>query len=82
MVYGKRRQNAFAAAEVPLPPMGIGCGSLVKGAIIDKNARIGANCVIANREGGWLRAEHIHKPAAADAPGGGWGWGVGGVPGA
>lgn len=49
----KRYNLRPGMAEVPLPPMGIGSGSVVKGAIIDKNARIGANCIIANREGVW-----------------------------
>jgi glucose-1-phosphate adenylyltransferase len=31
------------------PPLGVGPGSVVKGAIIDKNARIGANARIVNR---------------------------------
>jgi len=29
-----------------IPPIGIGAGSLIKGAIVDKNARIGSNCRI------------------------------------
>ena len=29
-----------------IPPLGIGPGTIVKNAIIDKNARIGKNCVI------------------------------------
>ncbi|EFJ42069.1 hypothetical protein VOLCADRAFT_30971, partial [Volvox carteri f. nagariensis] len=40
-----------SSSELPVPPMGIGAGSLVQKAIIDKNARIGRSCVIANRAG-------------------------------
>ena len=32
-------------------PIGLGAGTTVRGAIIDKNARIGANCVITNAAG-------------------------------
>lgn len=34
-----------------LPPIGIGAGSMIKGAIIDKNARIGRNAWIVNERG-------------------------------
>jgi glucose-1-phosphate adenylyltransferase len=42
------------------PPLGIGEGSLIQDAIIDKNARIGRNVVITNKGG------------AAEAEGHGW----------
>jgi glucose-1-phosphate adenylyltransferase len=42
------------------PPIGIGEGSLIQDAIIDKNARIGRNVVIMNNIG------------VADADGSGW----------
>ncbi|KAG2496784.1 hypothetical protein HYH03_005192 [Edaphochlamys debaryana] len=45
--------------EPPLPPMGIGAGSIVQGAIVDKNARVGRNCVIANREGVWEAMDRV-----------------------
>ncbi|KXZ43680.1 hypothetical protein GPECTOR_83g292 [Gonium pectorale] len=45
--------------ELPIPPMGIGAGSLVHGALIDKNARIGRNCVIANRAGVWEAMDRV-----------------------
>merc|ERR1719329_240160 len=32
-------------------PMGVGEGTFIKGAILDKNARIGKNCSITNKEG-------------------------------
>jgi len=38
------------ARKKGLPPVGIGAGSVIKGAIIDKNARIGRGVVIENRE--------------------------------
>jgi glucose-1-phosphate adenylyltransferase len=48
------------------PPLGIGAGSLIQDAIIDKNARIGRNVVITNRNGlaegdgpGWAIREGI-----------------------
>lgn len=34
-----------------LPPVGIGAGTTIDGAIVDKNARIGQNCQIEMREG-------------------------------
>lgn len=49
-------------------PMGIGDNSIVRKAILDKNARIGPNCQIINKEGvkeanreadGWLIKDHI-----------------------
>jgi glucose-1-phosphate adenylyltransferase len=33
------------------PPLGIGAGSIIRNAIIDKNARIGERCQIVNRDG-------------------------------
>jgi glucose-1-phosphate adenylyltransferase len=48
------------------PPLGIGEGTLIDGAIIDKNARIGCNVRIANANGvaeaegrGWAIREGI-----------------------
>ena len=34
-----------------LPPVGIGAGTVIEGAIVDKNARIGQNCQIVMRDG-------------------------------
>lgn len=34
-----------------LPPLGVGAGSSITRAVIDKNARIGRGVIIANREG-------------------------------
>jgi glucose-1-phosphate adenylyltransferase len=34
-----------------LPPVGIGAGTVIDGAIVDKNARIGKNCQIVMRDG-------------------------------
>ncbi|GLC40072.1 hypothetical protein PLESTF_000923300 [Pleodorina starrii] len=45
--------------ELPVPPMGIGAGSVVEGAVIDKNARIGRSCVIANRAGVWEAMDRV-----------------------
>jgi len=33
------------------PPMGIGAGTTIKKAIVDKNARIGKACMLVNKEG-------------------------------
>ena len=48
------------------PPLGIGEGSLIQDAIIDKNARIGRNVIISNKNGlseadgpGWAIREGI-----------------------
>ncbi len=48
------------AAPPGAPPLGIGEGSLIQNAIIDKNARIGRNVVITNKSG------------AVEADGDGW----------
>jgi len=39
------------------PPLGVGEGSLIEGAIIDKNCRIGRNVQVANRDGVQTREE-------------------------
>ncbi len=39
---------ALAAGSVPL---GVGAGTTIEGAIVDKNARIGSGVVIMNKEG-------------------------------
>ena len=44
----EQRVELRAAGKVPI---GIGAGSTVSNAIVDKNARIGARCVIANAAG-------------------------------
>ena len=46
--YYENEMPAHLHGEIPI---GIGEGSLVKGAIVDKNARIGKNVVIANEKG-------------------------------
>jgi len=38
--------NETAPGDSSLPPLGIGANSLIEGAIIDKNARIGSNVII------------------------------------
>ncbi|GLI71356.1 hypothetical protein VaNZ11_016512, partial [Volvox africanus] len=48
-----------AASGLPPPPLGVGAGSIVSGALIDKNARIGRNCVIANRAGIWEAMDRV-----------------------
>ncbi|GIM05931.1 hypothetical protein Vretimale_10347 [Volvox reticuliferus] len=48
-----------AASGPPLPAMGIGAGSIVEGALIDKNARIGKNCTITNRAGIWEAMDRV-----------------------
>ncbi|MBI1389252.1 MAG: glucose-1-phosphate adenylyltransferase [bacterium] len=40
--------NAFEDVPTGAPPLGIGAGTIIKGAIVDKNARIGRNCRISN----------------------------------
>jgi glucose-1-phosphate adenylyltransferase len=54
------------AAPPGAPPLGIGEGTLVQGAIVDKNVRIGRNCRIVNKGGimegegpGWVIREGI-----------------------
>ncbi len=42
--------EALQAAQSGLPPVGIGAGSVIEGAIIDKNCRIGRNVRIANEK--------------------------------
>ena len=49
-----RRAASFRATG--LPPLGLGLGCVVRGAIIDKNARIGDRCVLSN-DAGILHAE-------------------------
>lgn len=49
-----RRAASFRATG--LPPLGLGAGCVVKGAIIDKNARIGDRCVL-NNDSGVLHAD-------------------------
>lgn len=44
-------QEIAADAAAGRPPLGIGAGSLVEGAIVDKNCRIGRACRIANSRG-------------------------------
>ena len=41
----------FSGVPGDAPPLGIGEGTRVRGAIVDKNARIGPNCVIENAKG-------------------------------
>ena len=41
-----------------LPPVGIGSGTVIEGAIVDKNARIGQNCQIANARGPRTQLRH------------------------
>lgn len=48
--YETSEDQAALLAE-GLVPLGVGAGSTVKGAILDKNARIGQNCQIVNKEG-------------------------------
>ena len=44
-------QGQFAGTPTAAPPLGIGEGTRIQGAIVDKNARIGRNCVIENSRG-------------------------------
>jgi glucose-1-phosphate adenylyltransferase len=44
----EQRAALLAAGKVPI---GIGAGSIISNAIIDKNGRIGKNCVITNKSG-------------------------------
>lgn len=50
--------NQFEDVASDAPPLGVGPGSIVSGAIVDKNARIGSNVRITN-EG---KSEDIDKP--------------------
>jgi len=45
------------------PPLGIGAGTVIDGAIIDKNCRIGCNCRIVNEHG---LGEHRRGPVRHD----------------
>ncbi|HET8646902.1 MAG TPA: glucose-1-phosphate adenylyltransferase, partial [Vicinamibacteria bacterium] len=49
--YYETGDELAAAAAGGLPPIGIGSGTVVKGAIVDKNARIGSGVRIANEAG-------------------------------
>ena len=51
----QQRQQLLARGQVPL---GIGAGSTIRGAIVDKNARIGADVVIVNKD----RVEEADRP--------------------
>ncbi len=45
-------EKSFAKPKGPFfPPLGIGSGSIIRKAIIDKNTRIGANVQLINKEG-------------------------------
>ena len=44
----EQRDAFFAAGKLPI---GIGEGSTISNTIVDKNARIGKNCQIVNKEG-------------------------------
>lgn len=44
----EQREALLAAGRVPV---GIGAGSTISNCIVDKNARIGKNCTIINKEG-------------------------------
>jgi glucose-1-phosphate adenylyltransferase len=44
----EKRSAILAAGGVPV---GIGANTIIENAIIDKNARVGKNCVITNKEG-------------------------------
>jgi glucose-1-phosphate adenylyltransferase len=44
----EQRKKLLAQGKVPI---GIGENTVIKNAIVDKNARIGKNCVITNKEG-------------------------------
>ncbi|KAG2441991.1 hypothetical protein HYH02_009784 [Chlamydomonas schloesseri] len=48
-----------ADADPQVPPLGIGAGSVVEGALVDKNARIGTRCVVANRAGVWEAMDRV-----------------------
>lgn len=43
-----QRSALLAAGRIPI---GIGQGSIISNTIVDKNARIGKNCAIVNKEG-------------------------------
>ncbi len=43
-----QRETLFKEGRVPI---GIGAGSTISNTIVDKNARIGRNCTIVNKEG-------------------------------
>jgi glucose-1-phosphate adenylyltransferase len=49
--YFESREDLDRAREAGLPPIGIGPGSEVRNAIIDKNARIGRGVRLVNRDG-------------------------------
>ena len=49
--YYETAEELAAAAARGVPPMGIGSGTVVKGAIVDKNARIGSGVRIVNEAG-------------------------------
>lgn len=42
------RQQLFVDGKVPI---GVGDDTIIENAIIDKNARIGKNCIIVNKQG-------------------------------
>lgn len=44
----EQRQKLFDAGRLPI---GIGAGSVISNTIVDKNARIGQNCQIVNKDG-------------------------------
>ena len=44
----EQRKALFQAGKIPI---GIGAGSIISNTIVDKNARIGKDCQIVNKEG-------------------------------
>lgn len=44
----EQRQKLFDAGRLPI---GIGAGTIITNTIVDKNARIGKNCQIVNKDG-------------------------------
>ncbi len=49
--YYQTEQELAADAALGRPPLGIGAGSLIEGAIVDKNCRIGRDVRVINSQG-------------------------------
>lgn len=57
--YYEEEKDFKRAISPQFPHIGIGSNSIVHKAIIDKNARIGANCQLINKEGIWESYDRV-----------------------